>query len=174
MSLVSGRPSKEVLENGAKRRNVYCRSAEIFCNVASSASARIGTRLLCVSVMRRTPSPPSHHAKRGKGLESNIPTAAVQRTLSVVIPREHSRVDNQLTNSGLFTRKTQTQSSAALWWTTADSPERFPASFPLRKFAENLCAGGDPAAVHGESYVRGHAEGSGIKIVSRTETGTRH
>ena len=41
------------------------------------------------------------------------------------------------------------------------------------KFAENLRTDGLPAAVHRESYVRGHAEGSGIKIVSRTETGTR-
>jgi hypothetical protein len=33
------------------------------------------------------------------------------------------------------------------------------------KFAENLCADGFPAAVHGEFYVRGHAEDGGIKIV---------
>ena len=39
--------------------------------------------------------------------------------------------------------------------------------------AENLCAGGFPAAVHRQSNVRGHAEGGGIKIVSQTETGTR-
>src|SRR6516162_11722308 len=52
---------------------------------------------------------------------------------SVVLPVNARVVDFTLTLSALLTRKTQTQSSAGLWWTTADSPERFRASFPLRK-----------------------------------------
>ena len=83
-------------------------------------------------------------------MHSNYCIAAVQRIFNsrcaaevnpLFYPVNARVVDFTLPLSALLTRKTQTQSSAALWWTTADSPERFAASFRLREICARAARG---------------------------------